>query len=96
MHKHKVLGSKVFDDSEAGKTYICGDGGAVEIGVSARAVPTPPLGACEALWASECKSLPSALPTTVFGSGIRVAPSLPEPSPAPFELMGLGRWFIFL
>jgi hypothetical protein len=59
------------------KTYICGDGGAVETGVSVRAVPTPPLGGCEDLGESECKSLPSARLTTVFG-GIRV-PSFPDP-----------------
>lgn len=84
-----------IDDSEAGKTHICGDGGAVEIGVSVKAVPTPPLGGCEILWASECRSFPSALPTTVFGGGIRL-PSFPEPRLAPWELKPWGRWFIIL
>lgn len=54
-------------------TYNCGDEGAVEIGVSVRANPTPSLDACDFLWESECKSFPSALPATVFGGGINVA-----------------------
>lgn len=54
-------------------TYNCGDEGAVEIGVSVRANPTPSLDACDFLWESECKSFPSALPATVFGGGIKVA-----------------------
>lgn len=83
-----------MDDSEGGTTYICGDGGAVEIGVSVKAVPTPPLGACDVLWASECRSCPSARPTTVFGGSIRV-PSFPE-AQVPLELKSLGRGFIFL
>lgn len=70
-------------------TYICGDGGAVEIGVSVSAVPTPPLGACKGLWASECRSFPSALPTTVFVGGIK-APSFPEWRLVPWELIPLG------
>ena len=57
-------------------TYICGEGGAVEIGVSERAKPTPSFESCDDLWASECKSFPSARPTTVL-CGIRVA-SFPE------------------
>lgn len=65
------------------KTYICGDGGAVEIGVSVRANPTPFLDTCDPLWTSECSSFPSARPTRVFG-GIRLAsfpfPSLLEPA----------------
>jgi hypothetical protein len=57
-------------------TYNCGDEGAVEIGVSVRANPTPSLeglDACGFLWESECRSFPSALPATVFGGGIKVA-----------------------
>lgn len=77
-----------LDDSE-GITYICGDGGAVEIGVSVRTVPTPPLGACDDLWASECKSFPSARPTTVFGGGMRT-PSFPGSTLAPLEVAPLA------
>lgn len=76
-------------DEQEDRTHICGDEGAVEIGVSVKAVPTPPLlGAGDVF--SECKSLPSALPTTVFGGGIKeVAPSLPEPT-LVVELKPLG------
>lgn len=71
-----------------GATYICGELGAVEIGVSVRANPTPSLEGCadSGLWASGCSSFPSALPTTVLG-GIRLA-SLP-----PFGMpLGGARW----
>lgn len=64
---------QAFGRNRRGATYICGELGAVEIGVSVRANPTPSLEGCaDALWASECSSFPSALPTTVFG-GIRPA-----------------------
>lgn len=89
----KNPGTRERTTQEAG-TYICGDGGAVETGVSVRTVPTPPLGACDVLWASECRSFPSARPTTVFGGGIR-APSLAGPELDSFKLKPLGR-FIFL
>jgi hypothetical protein len=68
--------------SEQNKTtYNCGDEGAVEIGVSVRANPTPSLDAF--LWPSEC-SFASARPATVFGGGIKVE-SFPDPG-LPFVI----------
>lgn len=79
-----ILKSKVLDQKRRNNTHICGDGGAVETGVSVKAVPTPPLGGSDDLWESECRSLPSARLTTVFG-GIR-APSFPDPEPSEVPL----------
>lgn len=66
-----------------GDTYNCGDEGAVEIGVSLRAQPTPSLEPRR--WPSACSSLPSARPTRVFAGGIRFE-SFPGPGLAdPLE-----------
>lgn len=73
-----------------GGTYNCGDEGAVEIGVSLRAKPTPSLEA--RLWASACSSLPSARAIRVFAGGIRVE-SFPGPGlTLPLEETPLRCW----
>lgn len=63
--------------------------------MSVKAFPTPPLAASDGLWASECRSLPSARPTTVFAGGIRL-PSIPEPALVPGELTPFGLLWLLL
>jgi hypothetical protein len=55
----KRAGHPVSFDGGEEETYICGELGAVEIGVSVKALPTPSLEACNVF--------PRARPATVLG-----------------------------